>query len=131
MRITVVFFLFLCFSFLGGSNYLYSSPNHAGAHHSSASGLNKTIYSELFNKATSQIGKHTGLDIEENHFIITEDEEDHVFDRKLVLITQYFATLSPSFGLISITKYFKVSLPSCSHLNNSTFKYILQRVLRI
>ena len=126
MRVTVFFFLFLCFSFLGSANYFYSSPNH-----SSTSSFDKTTHSTLLNTATTQIDKNTGLGSDENHFVITEDEEDHVFDRKIVLVTQCFGTLSPSLGLISITKYFKILLPFCSHLSNSSFKYILQRVLRI
>lgn len=132
MRVTVVFFLFLCFSFLGSTSYFFSSPNHSITNQSSASSINKTTHRELLNTvATSQLNKHTELVIEENHFVITEDEEDHVSDRKLVLTTQFFASLSPYFGLTSIIKYFKVSLPFCSHLSNSPFKYILQRVLRI
>lgn len=131
MRVTVLFFLFLCFSFLGSTDYLYSSPNHSGIYNPSTSSFNKTTHSVLLKIATTQIDKNTGLGSDENNFVITEDEEDHVFDRRIVFVTQYFATLSPSLGLISSIKYFKIALPFCSHLSNSSFKYILQRVLRI
>lgn len=131
MRVAVIFFLFLCFSFLGRYNFFYPKASHSRIHIASTLGFLKTTYSELFHSSENQIRKNKIPGKGKDHFLIIEDEEDHVFVRKIVLSTQYFITLSLFFGLISVIKYFKIGLPFCRQVSNSSYKYILQRVLRI
>lgn len=63
---------------------------------------------------------------------IANEDEDPTNGRKLLLIGKFIATLAWIYTLYHFFNYSKNRLPFCSHLSYlSSYKYILQRVLRI
>ncbi|MDB5120740.1 MAG: hypothetical protein JWN56_1958 [Sphingobacteriales bacterium] len=132
MRVAYLFFLSLCFLLLGGCNYGYN-----GAHHNRS-------YSQVQTPETIQKVKVVNLSqdfpvitnaslSEEKAYIVSFEDEDEDLDfaRKYVLLAKCFFILSYSFIFSSFYNYFKDTLPFCKHLSYCSYKYILQRVLRI
>ncbi|WP_285057128.1 hypothetical protein [Pedobacter ginsengisoli] len=121
MRVAIVFFLSLCLFVLKGHGDVYGStprleklqhikPEHAGP------GL--------------KLSKNNGLTEKKEDLIGIEDDEDLASSRKYMPPVICFIILA-SISLYCYS-FLKSSLPFCWHLSyTSSYKYILQRVLRI
>jgi hypothetical protein len=122
MRVAAVFFLFLSFLLL-----------RTGFCHSAAQHTKKTLQTEL--KNTDQgfhVIKNTSLSEKKEDFISIEDDDDLASTRKYVLVVKSFITVAYTSILIDFYNTFKNRLPFCKHLSyTSSYKYILQRVLRL
>ncbi|MFP5079015.1 hypothetical protein [Pedobacter sp. JCM 36344] len=132
MRATFLLFLSLCFFLLTGSQYSYSHTNAQDTHkpdekiiitHSSS----KTVAPAFF------LHKNKTLtEIKEDFINIEDDDEEFVIARKHIELINYFVTLAYASILVHFYNYLKNCLPFCKHLSyKSSYKYILQRVLRI
>ncbi len=135
MRIDVLLFLLLFFLVITGSN-----PVTTGVHH------NKTSYQPTQNIVKAQQCRleyanlglpliiNDNLSQKKDDFIslADDDDDDLIFSRKLVVVAKQFVTLSYTFISVHFCNYHKNRLPFCSHFSyTSSFKYILQRVLRL
>lgn len=77
--------------------------------------------------------KHNNMSDKREDFLSIDDEdEDQVCLRKQIVVTKSFAALAQTFAFDLLRLHPKNRLPFCSHLSYiSSYKYILQRVLRI
>lgn len=123
MKVAIVFFLSLCLFMLKGHVDAYGSARHP----------EKTQQIKFGNAGTGlQVTKNNGLTDRKEELISIEDDEDVVSSRKYVLPAMYFIILAYASVSINFSCYLKSSLPFCGHLSfTSSYKYILQRVLRL
>ena len=124
MKAVVVFFLSLFFLLLGGSHSVYSETHHSKI---SSATIQKFEKSKQVNLRNSIPGE------KKEEFISVEDEDDdQVFVRKSVVPAKYVMALTYASILIYSNYRPKNRLPFCKHLSYiSSYKYILQRVLKI
>lgn len=135
MRIGVLLFLFMFFLMLTGSN-----PGNTVVHH------NKISYQPTQNIVKAQQCRleyaNLGLPIIINDnlnqkkddliSLADDDDDDLLSARKFVIVTKHFVALSYAFISFHFCDYHKNRLPFCRHFSyTSSFKYILQRVLRL
>lgn len=133
MRGVIAFVLFLSFLLLKGNDMAYAGIRQ-NSKYSPAQQINKTQPTRLGSADPGfPIIKHTSQNEQKEEFVTLEDEnEDLVFNRKYVLLAKYFVTLTYASALICYCQHFKNRLPFCKHLSyTSSYKYILQRVLRL
>jgi hypothetical protein len=123
MRVAIVFFLALCLFVLKGHGDVYGNPGHPG----------KTQQIKFGNGVPGlQVTKNNVLTEKKEDLISIEDDEDVVTSRKYVLPAMYFIVLVYASVSAELYSYLKSSLPFCGHLSfTSSYKYILQRVLRL
>ena len=134
MRVVIIFFLTLCFSFSRASDhvdtdiYLNSINSSTAQNVETSQQINSTNTSQGFT-----ISKNSDLRKSKVNFLIVEsEEEDHVFATKYILLTNYLSALSFAFNSNYSYSYLKASLPFYTQLSNkSSYKYITQRSLRI
>jgi|GEM_PF-672828 len=145
MKVVIVFFLSLCFLLLKGHTDVYAdvqhhSPGYSIVYHDSfsyapAQYIEKKQQAQLENiDRNFPVIKDNSLNDKKEEFVSLEedDDDDSVFSRKYVLLAKYFITLTYASILICFYNYFKNRLPFCRHLSySSSYKYILQRVLRL
>lgn len=131
MKPLVVIFLSVFFLFLRGYSHAYAGSPHDKTSGSFAPNLNKTPGEKL----TIADQHHTAFEKartskEQVDFFSNEDDDDDlVFARKLVLLA--LTTVAYLFIFNSFDRYSN-RLPFCWHLSyTSSYKYILQRVLRL
>ena len=134
MKAAVVFFLSLCFLLLGRYDHVDAGLYHHRVSHSPAQHMEKTLLTKFRN--TDQaflLIKNNSLSEKRENFLNAEDEaEDFAFSRKYISLPRYFIALTYASVLIFFYSYSKNRLPFCKHLSYaSSYKYILQRVLRI
>lgn len=134
MKTVILFCLSLFFLLLGGHNYAHARAQHNTVASTPTQNIEKPQQTKLIN--TNQdlpVIKNNTLSEKREDFVSIEDEDDDsVFARKSVLPTKYFITLAYVTTLISPNSYVKNRLPFCKHLSyTSSYKYILQRVLKI
>ena len=130
MRAFVRFFLYLCFLLLGGYHGAV-----AGTHNTRVAkvhvGKPKASFGISIN-AHTLIKKNTPGDKKEDFIGIEDDDDELTLSRKFTLLERNIIPVP----YVSLTDYpnnnFIVRLPFCRHLSYaSSFKYILQRVLRL
>ena len=130
MRVAFLFALSLCLFLLTGFEYAYANTNDiptqgheiVKAKLTSAVAFSSSFYHK--NKSAPEI--------KEDLINIEEDEEEFVIARKHIELVNYFVTLAYASILVHFYNYLKNRLPFCKHLSyKSSYKYILQRVLRI
>ena len=134
MRAFAAFFVSLICLLLGSYANGYASIHH-----------NTTNDTPKYHVATvqqSRIG-HSNLELpivknssinerREEYLSIDNEDEDLVCSRKQVVISKAYVILPCTFRLNHFYNYPKNRLPFCSYLSyTSSYKYILQRVLRI
>lgn len=134
MKAVILFLLSLCFLLLGRYDLAYAEANHNDASYPSAQNIEKLQQAKFIN--TNQelpIIKNNCFSEQKEDFISVENEdEDFVSARKLVLPVKYIISLANSSVLSNSNNYVKNRLPCCKHLSyTSSYKYILQRVLKI
>ncbi len=134
MRALVAFLFSLISLLLGG----YTN-GHASVHHNNSNDTPK------YHVATVQQTRLGHLNLElpvvknssinekrEDYIGIDNEDEDLVCSRKQVIVSKALVALPHTFALNHFYNYPKNRLPFCSHLSyTSSYKYILQRVLRI
>ena len=123
MRVITVFFLFLGFLLLR-SGFCYSAAQY----------IEKTQQTNFANTDQSlHLVKHNNLSDKKEEFISVEDDDDDLVSaRKYVSVVKSFIVLACTTILIDFYSSFKNRLPFCKHLSyTSSYKYILQRVLRL
>lgn len=75
---------------------------------------------------------NTFSDKDEDFISIENEDDDFAFTRKQTLPARHLTALVPSSAPVHFYNYSKNRLPFCRHLSyTSSFKYILQRVLRL
>lgn len=133
MRVAVAFFLFLCLLLVKGHSDLYAKQNN-----SYPAGASITTSPRVkFGNTTHEFPffKYNSLTEKKEDFLRVEtedDEEDSLFARKYVLLVSFFTAFVSTSVLDCFYSYFNNRLPFCSHFSyTSSYKYILQRVLRI
>ncbi|ETZ23895.1 hypothetical protein [Pedobacter sp. V48] len=134
MKTAVVFFLSLCFFLLGGSDYVYAGAHDSTSSHSTVQKIEKSHQETLLmaNQGLPEVKSSTIGDKKEDFISVEDEDDDLVSVRKSILPAKYFATLTYASTLIYSNAYFKNRLPFCKHLSyTSSYKYILQRVLKI
>lgn len=135
MKAAVVFFFSLCFLLLKGHSDGYAAIPYNNFSYSSAQHIEKKQQTRL--ESTNQdlpVLKDNGLNSKKDEFVSleNEDDDDSVFSRKHVQLAKCFITLAYASILVCFYNYFKNRLPFCRHLSySSSYKYILQRVLRL
>jgi hypothetical protein len=76
--------------------------------------------------------KNTSLNANREDFISVEDDDEQVVSWKQVLPAKLFTSADYASLLVNFHHYQKNRLPFCTHFSyTSSYKYILQRVLRI
>ncbi len=136
MREVVVFFLSLCLLLLRWHGDACARVRHDSLCFSAALQIEKAKEIKFENISQNfPIVKDNSLNDKKEEFIGVEDDDDDdnlVFARKHFILIKYFITLAYTSLLISFYNYLKNRLPFCRHLSyTSSFKYILQRVLRL
>lgn len=132
MKAAVVFFLSLCFLLLGRYDHVDAGLYHNRVSHATAQHMKKTLLTRDTDQ-TFLLIKNNSLSEKRESFLNAEDEaEDYAFSRKYLSLPRYFIALTYASVLIFFYSYSKNRLPFCKHLSYaSSYKYILQRVLRI
>jgi hypothetical protein len=129
----VIFFLFLCVFLFKGNNHTYVWVPHNKICQSAAQNSQNVqqTNSENIKQSFSAINNNS-LSEKKEYLISVEDEDDDVvFTRKYVLLAKSFIALTYS-TLIYFHTCFKICLTFCRHFcYTSSYKYILQGVLRI
>jgi hypothetical protein len=134
MRTIVLFFLFLCFLFVGRHYHAYDSVR--------ANGLRNTVAqtTDKIKQLGFSIIKHDDAVIKhhsaahDGNFPITDFDEDenNPSARRYILLAQYSLIVSFTLVLSYLFTYLKERLPIIRHLSYiSSYKYIVQRALRI
>jgi hypothetical protein len=135
MKVAIVFFLSLCFLLLIGRTDAFAGIHRDTFNYSSAQYIGKKQQAQLENlNLNFPVIKDNGFNDKKEEFVSleNEDDDDSLFSRKQVLLAKYFITLAYASLLICFYNYFKNRLPFCRHLSySSSYKYLLQRVLRL
>lgn len=134
MRCTIVFFLLLCSVLFGGYNDVYSEVHHNSTTYGTTAWHIDKIQQVKFentNKVFPVVKNNSVTEKKEESFSL-EDEDEEVMPTRRYILVKYFTTLVHASILICFYSYFKNRLPFCSYLSyTSSYKYILQRVLRL
>ena len=138
MRLVITFFLSLVFLLLGGTNHLHARTND---HRTCYALPQRSVKSELarmhvvkysppiIRKSTFSGAAHQKIKATE---VKEEDESESESSRKLVAISNYFISLLYDQVFGHFHRYLKDSIPFCKHFSyTSSYKYIIQRVIRI
>ncbi|WP_316791870.1 hypothetical protein [Pedobacter frigoris] len=134
MRGVIVFVLFLSFQLLKGNDTACAGVHQNSNKYSPAQQIKKQQPARLGSENPGfPVVKNTNLSEQKEEFVTLEDENDDlVFSRKYVLAAKFFITLAYASVLVYFYQQFKNRLPFCKHLSyTSSYKYILQRVLRL
>lgn len=134
IRAIVAFFFFLFSLVLGGQSDGYASIPHSNRSDTPKSHVEKFQQSKLdhFDKEFHLIKNHNVSDKREDFLSIDDEDEDQVCVRKQIVIAKAYADLAQIAVFALFCSHPKNKLPFCSHLSyTSSYKYILQRVLRI
>jgi len=134
MKTVVVFFLSLCFLILGKHGYAYVGTHHSANSHSPAQHIEKLQPTKFINTTQDlpTVKSNTFSEKREDFLSVENEDEDFVSARKSTLPVKYILTLAYAPALIYSNNYVKNRLPFCKHLSyTSSYKYILQRVLKI
>jgi hypothetical protein len=130
MRTLILFSLAIAFFLVGGESKLYAGTNPQW----SAQKVRKVQPEKLTNqRQPAQVIKHSSLNDKNPELLNIEDEsEDFRIIKKVVPFANYAILLASVTYFGSLFKEVKAKLPFCIHFSyTSSFKYILQRVLRI
>jgi hypothetical protein len=133
MRTVVLFFLFLCFLFVGRHYHAYGSSRNLGLRNTVAQTTDKIKqlnYSIISNQHA--VVKAHG-NVQDGSFMVTDfDEDEYSSARRYILLAKYSLIVSYTIVLSYLFTYIKKRLPIIGHLSYiSSCKYIAQRALRI
>jgi hypothetical protein len=136
MRVVTTFLLSLSFLLVRGHHHLYAHVYHQNTSYSPAklSEQSKHLYAASGKYNTPTVGQSIPVDDQNGTIDATEmeDEEDSFSSRKYVEITNYFLSFFYAQASGSLQPSSRQRLPFCEHLSyQSSFKYIIQRVIRI
>ncbi len=134
MKVIAVLFLSLCFFLLKGYDSIYTKLHYDTHHFTVAQEINKKqlLHPEVANLKPLFINNSTFSEKKEDFLSVEDDDEDLVFARKYVLISNFFITLAYVSFFIIFCRHLKSLFPFDRQLlHTSSNKYILQRSLRI
>ena len=139
MKAAVIFFIsmfFLCIlsQVLKGNDHVNAEIHHNTSFYSAARTFEKKeqIKFGRINQNFPLVKFNTFSDRDEDFISIENEDDDFAFSRKQILPARALTTLICSAVLVHFYNYSKNRLPFCRHLSyTSSFKYILQRVLRL
>jgi len=132
MRVVILFVLTLCFFLFTGCPYSYSHSNTQDIHKSKEKIRETHAALKDIEPAFFLHKSKTLTEIKEDFINLEDDDEELVVTRKYAELTKYYVTLAYASILVHFYNYLKNRLPFCKHLSySSSYKYILQRVLRI
>lgn len=130
----LLFLLSFWFFLLNGYDHAYAETHPHKTRCSSAhlAGKSHQVKAEKTGLHSSRI-KSKKLPGKKEDLISLENEVDDIsFGRKYVLLSECILTIAYASFLFFIAGYLKNRLPFCWHLSYiSSYKYILQRVLRL
>jgi len=132
MRVAFHLVFSFCLLLLTGSCYGVAPAGNNDINRSSQS-IVKTHH-EFAEYASQGLSLRKNTNFKENRedFISVEDDDDLVIARKFIAPTKYILIPDYASLVVSFYSYSKTRLPFCKHLSyTSSYKYILQRVLRI
>jgi hypothetical protein len=132
MRVAFLFVLSLCFFVLSGLHYSHAHPT-SQATQTKIQSIVKSQPLSIAAKPDYFFHKNRTIsEVKEDFINVEEDDEEFVIARKHIELVNYFVTLAYASILVHFFNYLKNRLPFCKHLSyTSSYKYILQRVLRI
>lgn len=132
MKPWFAFFLSMCFLLFWGYNYAHAGTHHKKISYIPSRSIDKPQKAKL-DDINVAILKHSSPSHDKEFFLNIEDEEsDFAFTRKYVLLVKWVAVISCTFVLGYLFNYNYQRLPFCRHLSyNSSYKYIVQRALRV
>jgi hypothetical protein len=136
MRVVTTFLLLLSFLLVRGHHHLYAHAYHQNTSYSPVKLLEQSehLYATCDEDSTTTIGQALPADEQNGALDATEmeDEEDSFSSRKYVEITNYFLSFFYAQASGALQPSSRQRLPFCEHLSyQSSFKYIIQRVIRI
>jgi len=136
MKTAVIFLLTLCFFLIGGTKAAQSPEAHRSCSIHSVSHLDATSQQLNLlqdNSALPVFQKDLAYQKKAEVISSIEDEDDELISaKKQVLFVKYLIVVAYTSVLIHLFKNFKNRLPFCTHFSyTSSYKYLLQRVLRI
>jgi len=134
MKSFIVFFLSLCLLILGKHGYACAGTNLNTSSYSSAQNIEKLQPTKFINTTQDLpvVKSNTFSEKREDFISVENEDEDYVSAKKSVLSVKYIITLAYAATLNNSFNYIKNRLPFCKHLSyTSSYKYILQRVLKI
>lgn len=126
MKLAVAFFLCICFLVATGHAPTKAFP--VGTGYSSVQEIEQIPQTKLTipDRQLPVVSKYEA-------FVSIEDEDESpVFNRKYILLASYLIVFTNTSALAELYNTFKNRLQFCTHLSvTASYKYILQRVLRI
>ena len=134
MRTIVLFFLFLCFLFVGRHYHAYGSDHPNGTRNTVAQTTDK------IKQLSFSVINHDHAVVKSNStgqggsFLISDldEDENNPLARRYLLLAKYSLIVSYTLVLSYLFSCLKESLPVIRHLSyTSSYKYIVQRALRI
>lgn len=126
MRAAVIF-LFVGFFLLTGSGSVCAKESCKAIYNPAVRAAAAPHYTEK-----QQQIKFWVQEIREDFISVENADDDFEFSSKQVWLARFFITLAYGSLLNDLYSWFKGLLPFCEHLSySSSYKYILQRVLRI
>ena len=133
MRTVVLFFLFLCFLFVGRHYHVYGSAHNLGLRNTVAQTTDKIkqlSYSVISNQH-AVVKAHSN--VQDGNYLVTDfDEDEYSSAKRYILLAKYSLIVSYILVLSYLFTYIKERLPVIGHLSYiSSCKYIVQRALRI
>lgn len=135
MKVVLLFFLYSFFLLSGVYQHAYASGHDARiSSYSPAQHVAKAEVAKFgrVNQIFPMIKDNSLNERREDLISVEDEDDDFMSSRKYVLLVRYFFTLAYASVLIYFYNYIKSRLPFCKHLSYaSSYKYILQRVLRI
>ncbi len=132
MRAAVISSILLCFCLFIGTKFGYAGTDK----NVSTVSIQKIITSHHNTTTESAVGfsvrKNTRLNDNREDFISVEDDDDLIIARKLTAPVKYILLPDYTSLLVTFYNFPNNRLPVCTHFSyTSSYKYILQRVLRI
>lgn len=134
MRTIVLFFLFLCFLFVGRHYHAYGNARTNGLRNTVAQTTDKIkqLGYSIINHDHAAIKRNSAA--HGGHDLVTDLDEDEYNQsaRRYVLLDKYSLIVSFTLVLSYLYSCIKERLPIVRHLSYiSSYKYIAQRALRI
>ena len=134
MRTVVLFFLFLCFLFVGRHYHAYGNMPSNGLRNTVAQTTDKIkqLGYSIINNEHAVVKTHSK--VQGGNYLISDFDEDenNPSARRYVLLAKYSLIVAYTIVLSYLVTCLKERLPIIRHLSYiSSYKYIVQRALRI
>lgn len=133
MRTVVLFFLFLCFLFVGRHYHAYGNVPANRLRNTVAQTTDKIkqLSYSIIHHELATVKSH-GAVTDGNYLVTDLDEDEYSSARRYILLAKYSLIVSYIVVLSYLFTCFKERLPIIRHLSYiSSNKYIVQRALRI